>query len=595
MEQPCQIPKLKISDPSIDRFFHPYGSIQCDDDKNWIYTKNGIMYIDESAIKKHGEIECNYENIYRINDFETSSNLTKNFPSGKKVLGDFFSVQCRASDRSTYSNVHATVKPLAKVIERSKSAAVDKNALNLNVYIFGFDSISRLTFQRKLPKTFNYITSKLGAIVLEGYNIIGDGTPQALIPILTGKTEIELPSTRKTDQNADFVNVYPFLWKDFENSGYATLFGEDEPHLGCFTFRLKGFNETPTDHYMRTFYLAAHSQKWFNKQFCWGSQPHHKVHFQYAEDFFKNYPSGVRKFAFMFHGAYSHDDINAVEVADEDTMEHFEFFEKSDHLNNTIIIIMADHGHRFAKFRETQQGKLEERLPFLGFIFPPWFETKFPSAIKNLRLNTQRLTTPFDIYPTLKEILNFEYPPKAASVESRGISLFREIPQARSCRDAEVDMHWCTCLQWINVPADDALIRNIAQILVDKINNATERDRKLCAKLTLKKIELALIYKPNKKLLDFHGSKDKHGQIPDFDGKTNSKVEYFQLNIRTTPGDALYETTLIWNLKTNSTNINLNDVSHINRYGDLPHCVIERDYSLAKWCVCYDKIDSKIA
>lgn len=61
-----------------------------------------------------------------------------------------------------------------------------KESLKLNVLIMGFDSLSRMTFMRKLPKAYKKLQS-LGAIVLEGYNILGDGTPQALIPLLTGK------------------------------------------------------------------------------------------------------------------------------------------------------------------------------------------------------------------------------------------------------------------------------------------------------------------------------------------------------------------------------------------------------------------------
>lgn len=60
-------------------------------------------------------------------------------------------------------------------------------------------------------------------ITLEGYNIVGDGTPQALIPILTGRTELELPETRKRmGEKASFVNVYPFVWKDYQANGYVT-------------------------------------------------------------------------------------------------------------------------------------------------------------------------------------------------------------------------------------------------------------------------------------------------------------------------------------------------------------------------------------
>jgi hypothetical protein len=41
-----------------------------------------------------------------------------------------------------------------------------------------------------------------------------------------------------------------------------------------------------------------------------------------------------------------------------------------------------------------------------------------------------------------------------------------------------------------------------------------------------------------------------------------------------------------------AVSVDLNIVSHINKFGDTPHCVIDRDYFLAKWCVCPDKADN---
>lgn len=52
-----------------------------------------------------------------------------------------------------------------------------------NVIMFGFDSLSRNAWIRKLPKTYQFMTKILNADILQGYNIVGDGTPQALIPV----------------------------------------------------------------------------------------------------------------------------------------------------------------------------------------------------------------------------------------------------------------------------------------------------------------------------------------------------------------------------------------------------------------------------
>lgn len=582
--------QLKLNDPTISHFFKPSKPLKCDDEKNWIYIENATFFIDKSAVDRHGEITCNYDSIKRVNDHKFQTEPVKNFQSGYKIKTDFFGIDCKARDDSVYSNVHATVKPRSTVIERSKTKKPAKNALNLNVYMFGFDSLSRMTFIRKMPKTYKYLTANLNGIVLEGYNIVGDGTPQALIPIFTGKTELELPLTRKRYSNASYVNVYPFVWNEFANAGYVTMYSEDAPDFGVFQYRLKGFKEQPTDHYLRTFYLAAQSQKRDHQRYCWGSEPHHKVHFDYSQDLWKNYPSSIRKFAFSFHATLSHDDLNMVELADDYTVDHLKFFETNGHLNSTIIIFMADHGHRFDKLRETQQGKLEERLPVFIIVLPPWFEKKYPKSVKNLRINAKRLTTPFDIHSTLRSILHFDYPPKMANLKERSINLFDEVPPSRTCTDAGIELHWCACLEWQNMSTSDDRIKLIADKLVKSINAETARERKLCSKLQLDKIEIALVYKLNNDFINFKKSKDIDGMIPDLTGNTSLSTEYYQVTIRTMPGNALYEASIAWNTTANDTIINLNDVSHINKYGDMPHCVIDKDYFLAKWCVCYDKI-----
>lgn len=150
--------------------------------------------------------------------------------------------------------------------------------LKLNVLILGFDSLSRNTFIRLLPKSYTFLKDQLHSLVLEGYNVVGDGTPQALIPFLTGKIELELPETRKRmGYKANFVDVYPMIWKNFKKHGYVTSFMEDVQHIGTFTYRLKGFKEQPTDHYMRTYYVAASPFFKYSKKFCMGGIPRHMV------------------------------------------------------------------------------------------------------------------------------------------------------------------------------------------------------------------------------------------------------------------------------------------------------------------------------
>lgn len=81
---------------------------------------------------------------------------------------------------------------------------------------------------------------------------------------------------------------------------------------------------------------------------------------------------------------------------------------------------------RFAEIRNTQQGKLEERLPWFSLVLPPWMAQTHPQVVSNLRINSQRLTSPFDIYPTLADVLHLEGT-GLGNLAHRSISLFKEV------------------------------------------------------------------------------------------------------------------------------------------------------------------------
>lgn len=215
-----------------------------------------------------------------------------------------------------------------------------------NILMFGFDSLSRNNVIRKLPKTYKYLTESLDGDVLLGYNIIGDGTPQALTPILTGFTELELPDTRKNLFHSNqYVDVYPMIWKEYRKFGFVTSFNEDTPGTGIFTYRLNGFDKQPTDHYMRNLYLYS-EEYMSNKEYCLGNRPSHLVMMDYTSKILetnRNRPS----FIFSFHGELSHDSFNMIGVADNDILDWLKELKSSKLLDRTILIFMSDHGNRY--------------------------------------------------------------------------------------------------------------------------------------------------------------------------------------------------------------------------------------------------------
>lgn len=45
-------------------------------------------------------------------------------------------------------------------------------------------------------------------------------------------------------------------------------------------------------------------------------------------------------------------------------------------------------------------------MPLLYSVFRKWFKSKYSDAIENMMLNSERLTTPYDLYDTLLDLSN---------------------------------------------------------------------------------------------------------------------------------------------------------------------------------------------
>ncbi|KAI0240983.1 hypothetical protein LSAT2_003885, partial [Lamellibrachia satsuma] len=455
----------------------------------------------------------------------------------------------------------------------------------LNVLMIGFDSVSRLTWMRNLPKTYDYLVKVLGAVVLEGYNIVGDATTAALLPMFTGKHELELPESRRRVKGAKPIDGLPWIWKEYKKLGYVTQWAEDCHDIGAFTLRLSGFKDQPVDHYMRTYYLEAENLRRNSKRLCTGSLPRHVVFLNYARDLYRTYPARTRKFSFMFHTELTHGQINTLQVADDDIVDFLKDMNQSGRLNDTVLIMMSDHGPRFSYGRETVQGKHEERNPFMSFRFPPSFDKNHPEAMKNLRTNGQRLSTPFDIHATLRDIVDYSAVLRG-DVKQRAISLLSEIPETRTCAQAAVAPHWCTCLTWTSVDVGDEMVKKAAAKLLATINSLTESQRERCEKLSLVEVTHAVRYTPNEDVLKYKGGADYDKYEPDLTDTMTANYILYQVTITTKPGFGQYEGTVTHQLEEDTFESREREISRINKYGKQAQCVVHELPHLRKYCYC---------
>ncbi|KAJ8983434.1 hypothetical protein NQ317_005899 [Molorchus minor] len=563
----CKQPSLPLNSSEIMKFVHTLPKLDCSGaGDDWVKCVESQCKIQDSIKEKYGPVKCTFTDIIRLDDFKFINGETSVSETSYSLKeSDVVAVSCSAANKK-WSATLTGIRIQKDIWQGASWNNLPQNALKMNVLMFGFDSLSRNAFIRKLPNSYEYLVKELNAIILKGYNIVGDGTPQALIPILTGKTELELPDTRKP--------------------GYVTAFFEDVPELGTFTYRLNGFNEPPTDHYMRPYYLASLGERHKWPKYCTGNIPRHKVMLNEIKDFFDIYRT-MPKFLFGFHGELSHDDYNLVGVADEDFKEFLTELNKSGALDNTILIVMADHGHRFAEVRNTIQGKQEERLPFFSFTFPKSFREKHKKIYQNFLENQDKLVTPFDIYTTLRNVLNLENT-GMADISQRSVSLFSKIPEERSCAHAYIEPHWCACLEWQQISTSNPIVKRLAESLVNTLNDYTKSYRNLCEVLSIEEIEWVTKMSPNQNLLKFNKNADLDGFVADLSANMRLQHDMYQIKARLTPGESLFEASITHNLNSDMLQIKLSDVSRINMYGRQARCIENDLPQLRKYCYCKD-------
>ena len=372
------------------------------------------------------------------------------------------------------------------------------------------------------------------------------------------------------------MDSWPWIFKEFRDRGYATLYSEDDAYYNAFNYRLHGFRDPPADHYTRPFWQAAQSAG-----YCIKSTPQPKLHFDYVKSFMKAYENHP-KIGLSFLAEISHSNMNTLRPTEGFILEFFKSVWEKGYLNDTILITFSDHGMRFGEGRNTMQSRMEERLPFLSITLPENIRTAFPQLHDNLKANTDRLLSPFDIHATLRHILN--YPNNRPAKIGR--SLFQTIPEDRSCSACGIPEHYCPCVQLQKIPTAHFHVQKSAEGLVAHINKILKGDKfaeKMCSTLRLGEVKSAYQNLNHPKLVKFLGSKDIDGRIPQFGNHTGDYECNYQLLVETLPGGALFEVTV---QLLDGKFLYGSEISRINKYGDQPNCIAERRPYLRKFCFC---------
>lgn len=584
----CSIPAMEPLSPSVKEYVkYPSNLKPCkntsysllDNDRTTIWVKKENLHI-YNVKKEERSLSCCYQAFYRPTTIEdiTSTHVDdrvkykdcKYFNEKIDVQDEFVRVKCSAKSVELYQQ-YFLFAPKKKFVEHDNKAEKPNNELAYNVLILGIDGVSRNNLHRTMPKTISLLKSK-GAVEMMGYNKVGDNTFPNLIPMVMGIKDSELKKVCLPHEAATFDNC-PFIWEWFKQAGYYTALGEDSANLGTFNYIKVGFSNTPTDYYLHTFIREVEKNVGYNKDFntflCMQEKYMYKVLLNYIEDLTTTLNSS-KLFGFFWEISMSHDYLNYPMVMDDDYVQLISRLEANNYLNETIIMLVSDHGIRWGDIRSTKQGHLEERLPFLFVLTPPSFRENYAQAYDNLKQNSKRLTTPFDLYATLSDLVDLKSisetsvlsRSKTSYGHDRAISLFLPVPYNRTCETAHISDHWCTCHKNVPVPKKSPKAHKATVTLVMFLNEMLA-EHPQCMRLFLAEVLDVTVMETGKP----------------FTGKLG--WEEFMVVIRTTPGDGIFEATM---RDDNGTWSLVGTVSRLNLYGEQSRCILHPLLKL--YCYC---------
>jgi hypothetical protein len=278
-------------------------------------------------------------------------------------------------------------------------------------------------------------------------------------------------------------------------------------------------------------------------------------------------------FQFTWLGRLAHDEFYLLTLADKPLKSTLQFFNDNGHLNNTALFILGDHGTRFGTIIRTEQGKLEDRLPALYIVLPPWFKVKYPIAWKNLHSNQDKLVSSFDMHRTLLQMKNLEElsvfetnpNPTIADTEIQSPTLFHKISHYRSCFSAGIPMQYCPCQNTVPLNLTDQDVLVASKFVVRSINSFINiKNTSPCATLKVQDIVQA-----SKSII--------------LESASDSGSLLLNMVFTTVPGEAMFEST-VYRKSYNDDWILTESPARINRYQGQSDCVTERH--LKPYCYC---------
>uniref|UniRef100_A0A0N5BZD5 Sulfatase domain-containing protein n=1 Tax=Strongyloides papillosus TaxID=174720 RepID=A0A0N5BZD5_STREA len=517
-----------------------------------IHDKKYYKFFNEVITVMKDDLHCYCSCMYTKNSFELNATQYILIEESIKLNCDIFHLRCyNLSGKIIYDDVYFHINKLYKIPKEStpfleKNFSIPIRNKRYDVHIYVIDSLSHYHALRALPKTRKFLKEKFNGIEMEYLNAIGADSRHNAYGFLLNKQNIDvddfffLSKTKKSDfGDLDLCKIHldnkTYIQEYYRRMGYVTLSAEDFEHSGIFNYpECVGFKKEPGHHTLKPLQvLSLHPimSKLVKDKFeekCY----HHGFHMMdYMSDFLQKYENNI-KMSLIWQTNLLHDEINPIFAADE---TFYKFLKKNEkHYKNSFNILMGDHGYKMSSFSLSDIGRYEQKNPYFLITIPEELRSN-KQLIKNLKENSKKHISHFDIYATLLDILTNaakdgfkmldkqrKFPIKNDTI--KGLSLLRPLPYYnRTCYEMFIPPQYCLCkpkfelLPSSMVKERDNIEKNFIKALNNKLilGNLTDK----CSEMKLDRSEKFTIQ---------------------FARNGNSKIVY-QVDAVTIPGKARYQ------------------------------------------------------
>jgi hypothetical protein len=310
---------------------------------------------------------------------------------------------------------------------------------------------------------------------------------------------------------------------------------------------------------------------------------------KFVNQFLKAY-NDLPLFYYSHSATLSHAEWGSARLFDNDLSRFVHNFYKDPESKDAILILLADHGHRYGRdgLGKNPTVRIEERSPTFVIMFPEWFKAKYPRLVAQVRSNSNLTIAPYDIHATLQHLIAMTNK-NVALPKTLGTSIFTPMPSERSCKQANIPEHFCTCSKWITTSITCSVVQLLLRF-IKLTNEELENANNSCGKL-----KLVHIGKVENLAVDpsvFSVATDRHGRRREKHAFSSNTVGgYVRIHFTLTASSRgvetrekmLYEMTARLNQRVDF----FDGTSRLDMYGDDAKCVEKGFPHLRSFCACF--------